>query len=176
MNTKTIVGVGILVVVLSGGVGYLVSNAIRGNTGVPTATTTPSIASSTIPSVTPSKTVSQKTPPKSYTYTPSQPTKTTAKMVGIGSLSYLLSLKEPLVCSVKIMSGFARSGTLYVAGGSARADFTNSSMIDDGAYLYAWVTGATTGIKLLAPLSVSGSAIANNGGIDPATNLSFSCN
>ena len=176
MNTKTIVGVIVGVAILAAGLGYLASNAMRGNTAVVTATTTPTTASSTTFAATLAKVVPKKITTTKSSYTPTEPTKTTAKTAGIGSLQYLLGLKEPLVCSVKALNGPSRSGTLYVAAGSARANFTNSSMIDDGNYLYAWMTGATTGTKLLAPLSVSGSAIANNGGVDPATILSFSCN
>ena len=165
MNTKTILGV-IMVVVVLGSAGYLALNATGGNTGGLTATT------SSLATVVPKKTTAK---PSSYT-TPKPPTKTTAKTVGIGSLLYLLGLRQSLVCSVKTESGTMRSGTLYVAAGMARANFTNSSMIDDGSYLYAWTMGATTGTKLPAPLGVSGSAIVSKGGVDPTTDLSFSCN
>lgn len=147
-----------------GGVGYLALHATGGNTEGLTATTTPSAN------------VPKKTTAKPSPYTATGPTKTTAKTVGIGSLSYLIGLRQPLICSVKTASGIMRSGTLYVAAGMARANFTNSTMIDDGSYLYAWTTGATTGTKLPAPLGASGSAIVGRGGVDPSTDLSFACN
>ena len=53
---------------------------------------------------------------------------------------------------------------------------TNTSMIHDGEYLYAWTSGASKGLKLPAASSVSGSAIASNGGFDLSTDLSFACN
>ncbi len=65
---------------------------------------------------------------------------------------------------------------MYVADGEMRVNFAHTSMIDDGAYFYAWTDGASQGLKLLAASSASGSAIAANGGFDPASNISFACN
>ena len=166
MNTQTVVGIVIAVIAL-GGVWYLASNSTGGNTGT-VATTTPFI-----PTVT---TASKQTTPKPSTPVTTQPTKTTAQTVGVGSLSYLLGLRQSLVCSVKTTAGTLRSGTLYVSAGMARANLVGSSMIHDGTYLYAWMTGATTGTKLLAASSVSGSAIVSKGGVDPTANLSYACN
>ncbi len=162
MNTNTILGV-IIVLVLVGGVAYLTLKIESEDTRGPSATTTPSA------------TVPEKTTTKTSSYTAAKPTKTTVNTVGIGSLSYLLNLRQPLVCSIKTASGVMRSGTLYVVAGMARANFTNSTMIDDSNYLYAWTTSAATGIKLPASSSVSGSVIASRGGVDLATDLSFSC-
>ncbi|MDE1944624.1 MAG: hypothetical protein KGH97_04000 [Patescibacteria group bacterium] len=98
-------------------------------------------------------------------------------MVGVTPVSYLLGLKDSLVCSIKTTGSSAqRSGTLYVADGELRADLTGATMISDGAYLYEWQKGATKGLKLPATSSVAGSAIAANGGFDLATPLSFACN
>ena len=138
--------------------------------GLPTAPAPVPVAATSTPKA------AVKSPTKTASTPAPVPTKPTAKTAGIASLSFLLGLKQPLICSVKTMSGPARSGTAYVAMGMARANFTSSSMIDDGTYLYAWTNGAATGLKLLAASSVSGSAIASNGGVDLATNLSFSCN
>jgi hypothetical protein len=49
-------------------------------------------------------------------------------------------------------------------------------MISDGTYLYTWKSGAANGLKLLSSSSVSGSAMASNGGFDPGTSVSFECN
>lgn len=166
MNNKTIVWL-IVAIVAFAGVWYLLAPSL-GGLGIvpPTATTTP-----------PTTAATQSTATKSPVSTAPKPTKTTAKMAGIGSLNYLLGLKQPLICSVKTTSGYARSGTMYVsAGGQARANFISSTMIDDGSYLYAWANGATTGTKLVAGLSASGSAITYAGGVDLTTDLSFSCN
>lgn len=99
-----------------------------------------------------------------------------AKVRGIGPLSYLVGLKQPLSCTVQTMSGIKRSGTLYVASGKVRINFTDSGMIADGTSLYAWISGATQGVKLPSNSSVSGSVIATNGGIDPAIDISYACN
>ncbi|MFZ2167499.1 MAG: hypothetical protein WAV50_01365 [Minisyncoccia bacterium] len=99
-----------------------------------------------------------------------------AKVTGLNPIAYLYSLKEPLVCSMKTTSGYARAGTMYIANGKMRANLGSSAMIADGMYLYAWAQGASTGLKLLAATSASGSAIAAAGGFDPATPVSYSCN
>ncbi len=100
-----------------------------------------------------------------------------AKASGVTPLSYIFSLKQSLVCSIRTTgTSIQRSGTMYIADGEMRANFTSSSMIDDGTYLYVWQGGASKGLKLLAASSASGSAIASNGGFDPSTPLSFACN
>ncbi len=150
-----------------GGVWYLASNSTGEYTGGAVATTTPFV---------PSTAGAPTQASKPYAPVATQPTKTTAQTVGIGSISHLLGLRQSLVCSVKTASGAIQSGTLYVSAGMARANLANSSMIHDGSYLYAWMTGATTGTKLSAASSVSGSAIVDRGGVDPSANLSYACN
>lgn len=93
----------------------------------------------------------------------------------VGPLTLVLSYKKPFNCSVHTLAGPARSGTLYVSDGQARFNFGASSMIDDGTNLYVWKKGATTGTKLSASVSTSGSAAANSGGVDPATDMSYLC-
>ncbi len=155
----------LLAAVVLGGVWYLSSRPVEVTTVGPTATTTTTGAP-------------QQTTPKPSSVAPAapQPTKTTAQTVGIGSLNHLLGLKQSLTCSFKTVGGVVRSGMLYVAGGQARANLAASSMVHDGTYLYAWMTGASTGTKLLAASSVSGSAIADRGGVDPNRDLSYACN
>jgi hypothetical protein len=99
-----------------------------------------------------------------------------AKTAGVGPISSLYNLKESLLCSIRTTVGTVRSGTMYIAERKMRASFSNAVMIDDGTYLYTWKTGASTGLKLLSAMSVSGSAMANYGGFDPATNIAYSCN
>ena len=179
MNNKIIVGI-IAVAVVLGGVWYSFSNSTGGNGGwVSTATTTLPVSTST----------QQTTTKKSSTSNTAgsgavKKSVTPVKIAGVGPLSYLFDLKQPLVCSVKTTIYVKRSGTMYVADRKMRGNFTsyingmltNTSMIDDGAYLYVWKNGASTGLKLLATISVSGSVIASNGGFDPSTDLSFACN
>jgi hypothetical protein len=105
-------------------------------------------------------------------------------LTGFNSLEYLRTQKQPLYCSIDaVAAGVRRTGNVYVADGVARGDFASTaggakiatSMIDDGAYLYAWHTSATTGVKLQATASANGSVIATYGGLDPASDFSFSC-
>lgn len=104
-------------------------------------------------------------------------TKTAAKTVGLGTLPFLLGLKDAMVCTVSSTQNYLRNGTLYIsADGKARADFSTASMIDDGTNLYVWNTGATTGTKAQASSGVGWYTIANRGGIDLTTNMSFACN
>lgn len=163
MNTKTIVWAVIAVVVL-GGVWYFALNSSGGLGGSPTATTT-------LPDDT-----SAQTTKTSGTSAALKPTATQAKIVGVGPTTHLIGLKQSLICSVTSKSGYSRTGTMYIAGGKVRANFAGTSMIDDGANLYAWTNGATTGAKVSAALSASGSVIASHGGIDLATDVSYACN
>jgi hypothetical protein len=169
METKTII-IALIAVAALGGVWYLfTTNSLVGlGVGAPVATTTP-----------PTATTSAAPQPSSASPAPARTTPkpvASAKVTGIGPLSYLFGLKQSLVCSVKTLSGYKRSGTMYVADGKMRANFTTSSMIDDGTYLYVWTNGDSKGLKLLASASASGSAIATNGGFDLAYDLSYSCN
>lgn len=148
---------------------------------VPTATTAPAATQQQ-----PAKTTSTRTqtaPAKETTQ--SAPAAKIAKLAGVGSLNYLMGLKQDIACAVSTNGTTPyRSGMVYFSNGQMRADLTTtvsgqtfkSSMIDDGTYLYVWMASGTYGAKLLAASSVSGSVAASRGGIDPATNLTFGCN
>ena len=172
-NTNQIIVWAVAAVVLVS-VWYVFSSNLSGSgTGSPVATTTVSTSTQTQRGT--------NNPPPARTgqsSTPSKPvTPTSAKIVGTTPISYLFDLRQPLMCSIKTTgTSVQRSGTMYVADGEMRADFINTSMIDDGTYLYVWANGATKGLKLLAASGVSGSAIASNGGFDLVTPLSFACN
>ncbi|MFI5260446.1 MAG: hypothetical protein ACHQU0_01455 [Candidatus Paceibacteria bacterium] len=165
MNNKIWWAVGAVVVLL--GAWYLFSGSMSGNGGVSNVATTTTSTST-------QQTGATSVP--AHTTTAAKPTATTAKIVGISTVSYLFGLKEPLICGIKTTDSYKRSGTMYVADGELRANFVSTSMINDGKYLYAWTRGTTKGLQLLANSSVSGSAIARAGGFDPGTNISFSCN
>lgn len=165
MNTK-IIGLLVIGIVALAGIGYLLLNTSNGVVGVSsTATTSDS-------------TLAQQTTTTKPSTTGTKPVTTKAKIVGIGSITYLIDLKQPLVCTVNTLANanIKRSGTLYVAGAKARANFVGSTMIVDNTYLYGWEAGATKGLQLLSATSASGSAIARSGGLDLITDLSFACN
>lgn len=151
--------------VLIGGWYYFTNTPSASAPAAPVATTTPA-------TTTPKTTTTKAAAPA----TKKPVAATSAKIAGVGTIPYLISLKQDLVCTVKTMSGYSRIGTMYISGGKMRGNFAGSSMIDDGTHLYAWMTGAIKGIVLLAGTSASGSAIAINGGVDLATDLSFACN
>ncbi|MFZ2501034.1 MAG: hypothetical protein WAW90_03590 [Minisyncoccia bacterium] len=171
MNNK-IIGI-IAGVIVLGGAWYLVATPSKVGDTSDVATTTSQVASST--------TVATQAPVKSGTAqkAPLPP----AKVNGVGPFSYLFSLKQSLVCTIKT-SPAKRTGTMYIADGMMRANLsgyvngvlTNTVMISSGEYLYVWTRGSTRGLKLPAAVSVSGSAIASNGGFDPVSNLTYSCN
>lgn len=160
-----------------GGIWYIATDVPERSIEETAATTTPAAALK-IPSAPTPTPVKSSTPVKPATTQPSP-----VKVSGYNSISSLLTQKEPLVCTIKAPS-LNRSGTVYVAGGKMRINLksllngvtVNVSMINDGSSLYVWKNGASTGLKLSAVLSVSGSAAASHGGIDPATEVSFSCN
>lgn len=179
MDNKIIVWV-IATAVVLGGAWYFFSNSPGGSGGwLSAATTTLPISTST------QQTAAKKSSSSSTAGSgAAKKSVTSAKVAGVGPLSYLFNLKQSLVCTVKTAAYVKRSGTMYVADEKMSGNFTgyvngvltNTSMIDDGAYLYVWKNGASTGLKLPAVLSASGSVIASNGGFDPATDLSFACN
>jgi hypothetical protein len=188
MDTKIIAGlVGVMVVL--GGVWYFFTHQSQSTVVItpPVATTTEAVATSTAPvpqpvAITHKTNVTTKAPaPKPVGLAPEAVPPTVA---GVNTVSYLFGLKQSLFCNIKTSNSNKLSGTLYVANDEMRGDFTsiingistNTSMIDDGNYLYVWKSGTPTGLKLLSASSVSGSAIANNGGIDLATNITFACN
>lgn len=169
MHTQKSIWIAAAIIVL-GGVWYFFSSPGGNQEAVPTATTTQS-----------GTTPTQQTTPKPATARPAgsgttQKPAVPTKAAGVNTLSYLYSLKLPLVCTVTVGTTVKRSGTMYVADAKMRVNFSNTSMIDDGSFLYVWTKGATKGLKLSAVSSVSGSAIAANGGFDPANPFSFSCN
>lgn len=144
----------------------------QAQTPAPTTTKTPTATRSSSPTT------------KSTATTPA-PTTQSARVVGVSSLSYLIGLKQDLVCSISTTSTVPRrTGTVYVSGGQMRANLSStvsgqtfkSHMINDGKYLYVWMDSGTNGTKLLSSSSVAGSVVASRGGIDPTANVNFACN
>ena len=183
MDKKIIIWLGV-VVVLFGTVWYLfATHSGQGGEPSPTASTTLSAATSTQQSLQPVAVTHTANAGTAAKPSPEQPP-APARVAGVNTVAYLLAQKDPLVCGVKTVSGVKRSGTMYVAYGQMRANLTssasgavvNTTMIGDGAYLYAWTNGAAKGLRVLAAPSGNGSAIAVAGGFDPAVNLSFACN
>ena len=169
MDKQKIIWIAAAIVVL-GGAWYFFSSPSENQEGVSVATTTQSDTTPT-QSTTPKPTTTRPTGSGTTTQKPAAPT----KVAGVNTLSYLYSFKQPLVCSVTVGTTVKRAGTMYVADAKMRVNFSTTSMIDDGSFLYVWTKGATKGLKLSAVSSVSGSAIAANGGFDPANPFSFSC-
>ncbi len=175
-----------VVVAVGIGVGIwllLVSPSAEWGGSVPVASSTPQMGTTSAPvAAAPDALAPVRSAPVKK---PSAPSVTLpAKVVGNNSIPYLLGLKEPFICTIETTNlSVRRSGTMYVADGKMRVDFsgyanglfTKTSMIDDGKYLYVWADGASTGLKLLAASSASGSAIASHGGIDLATPFTFAC-
>jgi hypothetical protein len=165
MKNNTLIWVLVAVVLVGGAWYFYTASSSESTSSLPVATTT------TTTTVTQAQAAPAKTPTETK-----KPTSTSAKVVGIGSMQFLIGLKQALVCSVKTTAGYTRTGTLYVADGKVRLNFSTTSMIDDGAHLFVWMMGAIKGLELQAASSASGSAIANNGGVDPASDLSYACN
>ncbi len=155
----------VLAIVVLAGVWYYVLTQPQGGAPSPTATTT--VATTSAPAA---------QTPVSPKKTSTAPKVTAPKVSGYNSISYLLTQKEPLVCTMRVTSPVSRSGTIYVAGGKMRGNFGTAAMIDDGTYLYAWKSGATKGLQLLAAQSASGSAVMSLGALDLETPFSFACN
>lgn len=170
MDTQKSVWILAAIVVL-GGIWYFFSDSAANTREVATVAT--STQTTTVPV--------QKTVPKPEVAKPTVPsvapkTVSTVRVAGVNTLSYLYEMKQPLVCTVTVGTVVKRTGTMYVADRQMRADFTASSMIDTGSYLYVWAHGAAKGLTFPTTSSVGGSVIATNGGFDPGNAFSFACN
>ncbi len=172
IDTQRIIWIVAAFIVLGCGWYLFSGSSVGDNETVLVATTTPSTPSRST-TTKPSTALPATRPVGSGTASP-KPVMP-IKAAGVNTLSYLYSLKQPLVCTVTVGTTIKHSGTMYVADAKMRANFTTTSMIDDGSYLYVWTKGATKGLQLSAVSSVSGSAIASNGGFDTANPFSFSC-
>ena len=185
MNTRLsqnqIAALAIIIVVIGGGAWYFSTAHRAPQAATPLATPSPPAAATTSPTpATKSAAPARPTRPR----TP-QPARTEPVVIsGYSSISYLLSLKQSLSCTVDaVAAGARRTGTIYVAGGKMRGDFSGlvngvaakTSMIDNGTRVYVWTDGATTGLELLAASSVNGSVIASHGGIALSSDFSFAC-
>lgn len=141
-----------------------------------TATSTLSQATGTPAATPPAKTAvtgTQRNTQSAGVPAPARPAPTVA---GVDSLEHLRLLKQTLSCHISTQTGISRTGTAYLASNALRINLNDGvSMIDDGTTLYTWAVGATSGLKLLAASSVSGSAIAARGGIDPLVPVSYQC-
>ncbi len=173
---KAIAGVVAGIIIVVGGAWYVFSNSPKENkVGTSVATTTTLTSTPVLQrknTFLPSSSIGKGSTMPKLVETP-----TSARIVGVTTISYLFGLKQSLVCSIKTVgTPLERSGTMYIANGEMRAYLTSTSMLDDGTYLYAWTDGASKGLKLLAASYVSGSTIATNGGFDLATTLAFACN
>ena len=171
MDKQKVIWIGAAVIVLGCG-WYFFSSPSTGNNGTELVATT----TASTPKQTTSKSSSTQSAPRpaggSTATKPAEP----VMAAGVNTLAYLYSLKQPLVCSVTVGTTIKRTGTMYIADAKMRANFTTTSMIDDGSLLYVWTRGAAKGIQLSAVSSVSGSVIASNGGFDTANPFSFRCN
>lgn len=164
----------ILAIVVLFGAWYLASQSPSETESLPATTTAPSATGQTATAPKASGTAQQSAQTTSY------------KVVGAGSIKDLFLYRDlPLACIISVSTPYlTRSGTLYVTETKARGDFTgytkgvltNVAMLDDGEFLYVWKKGASTGIKLPAPVSASGNVIQANGGLDLTTVFSYKCN
>lgn len=188
MDSKTLALVAAAVLILGGG-WYLMSAKPSTETAtsdihVPTPTT--ENTAETAPPTSPATAPTPKPKPKpTPTPEPVKPSPTAAKLAGIGPMSNIIAFKESLSCAVESTgSTDKRTGLLYVANGKVRGDFSSSavdtkstvSLINDGTFLYVWEAGDKTGLKLIAASSVSGTAVAARGAIDPSAQISYACN
>jgi len=183
---RIVIWIVVIIVIIGAALLFLPSSH---ETPAPTATSTPSAATSTLstPAQTPAPGPATPKPSATTAAAPQPapaPVTVPAKIAGYSSLSYLMKQKEPLYCSATASTAYAkRTGTLYIADGKMRAIwggyrngvYVRVVVVDDGMYLYTWQEGAATGIKLPAPSSVSGSVIADAGGVDLVTPITFAC-
>ena len=108
-----------------------------------------------------------------------------AQYVGFGTMSSLFAFSKPLVCDVYTKDIYnKRSGAVYVSENKLRGNLTsyvngvltNTVMIDNGRYIYAWTKDALTGVTIPAPLLSAGGKIVSAGGIALTEQIDYSCN
>jgi hypothetical protein len=172
MNTKMLNWIILAIVVICAI--WFIATLPRGGQQTPTATSTTVTSTTTVrtaPSTNPVTQGGQKPGPAPV----KKPAAIPANLQGIGTVANLIDFHMPLACSMTTTGSVKRSGSLFLAERKYRVDFPTASMINDGSYLYVWKTGATSGLKLLSSLAVSGSVMATNGGFDPATDITYAC-
>lgn len=106
-----------------------------------------------------------------------------AEKSGKGSMASLLQMGN-VKCDVSSQVGGTSQGTVYIAGGKMRADFTSQTqagtfethMINDGTSLYTWTDGVPQGVKLAAPdITAQTNASADQGGFDYSAQVDYTC-
>lgn len=103
---------------------------------------------------------------------------------GTGTITSLLALNKNLQCSVSISTGGQQTeGMVYLSvGNKIRGDFSTTqdgnavqtSMINDGTYVYSWSNLSTQGFKETVAASGPTGAGAH-GGVDSSASLTYSC-
>jgi hypothetical protein len=110
-----------------------------------------------------------------------EPTKATAAEAK-GTIKSLLASGVPQSCTFTSEKQASTSGTVYIAGGKMRGDFTTTSqgqsmtghLIIDSGYSYIWSDLLTRGMKV-ALTEGSASATTANQGMDVNQSVSYTC-
>lgn len=100
-----------------------------------------------------------------------------------GTIGGLLSMGD-VTCTVDMTSASDGSGTVYVSGGKMAGDFSmtangqtmSAHMINDGSFIYSWSDAAPQGVKMPVPAAGStNTAPSGQQNFDPSTPVNYSC-
>jgi uncharacterized protein (UPF0333 family) len=108
------------------------------------------------------------------------PTEAAAAAETQGTLKSLLTAGKPQTCSFSTEEG--SSGTVYVANGKMRGDFTSTTqgttvtghMILDSGYSYVWTDLTKQGMKIAIPAEQASGSTGSQG-MDVNQKVSYSC-
>lgn len=101
---------------------------------------------------------------------------------GSSTFAELAARGGSLQCMVTTTQGGATThGTVYLANGQMRGDFTssvsgltiNSSVIQTGGFIYSWSDASPQGVKI--PVTASASTSASTRGFNPNAQVSYTC-
>lgn len=118
-------------------------------------------------------------PAVSPTLPPANPTVATAATTQ-GTLKTLLTSGKPQTCTYTTQDG--AGGTVYVANGKMRGDFTSTTegttitghMILDSGYSYVWTDMTKQGMKIAIPAEQASGSTGSQG-VDVNQKVSYSC-
>ncbi len=154
MNTNTVVGIIVAVVIIGGGIWYFAGQgaATEESTEMATGTDTGTGDTGTGPS-------------------------------GSGSIAALAALGGSYECNVSIDNASApTTGTVEIADGKMHGVFTmtmadktiHAYLVNDGTYIYSWTDMAPQGAKI-AVTSTTAAGSASAGGVDANTAVNYTC-
>lgn len=155
MNTNTVIGIVVAVIVIGGGAWYLSTHPMSAPAGQEDAAQgNPQAAGNAVPES------------------------------GTLSYGEILLMGGSQQCDISMVTSQGPStGTLYIAGGNVRSDITmqasgmaiGAHMIRTGGYIYSWSDMVNQGVKIKESTTASAPGGSAGAGYDASASVSYSC-